>query len=191
MRKSLYGLVIVLLFALLLVNSQVYAGQKFIPLKIGQTAIYDVAQGSDTWEYKILVSGIARIGLNKKSYYVIESWGESEPDEYSLDLVRSTSKEFYYYMGFGEEKLRWQHAPVGTTWTYYDFVDDETMEFTIEAVETIGTFEGCLRIFYKCISCESTDLTYEWIKPGFFMVKQIDYHPDGLTRVTELKSWTD
>ena len=200
MKKSLYSLAMVFVFALLLVDSHGYgegykASRSLFPFKVGQTFTFDVKDGvGSTWEYKTVASGTARISLNGQKYYIIESLGYESPEDFNMALVRSVSKKVYIYSGSGEETLVLQNAPVGTTWTYEDS-DGRTIERTIEAIETVtvpaGTFEGCLKFFHKCISCNPpVEFTREWSKPGFGMVKEIDYYTDNPPKTKELKSRT-
>jgi len=67
------------------------------------------------------------------------------------------------------------------------------------AIETVdvpeGTFTDCIKIHKHGFDTThpQTDW-YEWIKPGFFMVKWFDYWIDETNAapiVYELKSWSD
>jgi len=71
MRKSLYILVIALVSALLLTSSQVYAGKKFIPLKVGQAFTFAVTDGDgNTWEQVLAVNGRTTIPSLEKSFFI-------------------------------------------------------------------------------------------------------------------------
>lgn len=190
-------------FLSLIVSSQVYAGQKlFIPLKVGQTFTFAVTDSAgNTWEQQILVSGNANISSIKKKFFVIDVMPvgpDGRPyDDPEMHFLRSTKDKLYVYDGFGVERLGWQNAPVGTTWSYEDFEGD-IRERTIEAIETVtvpaGTFVGCLKIHNRCTNCDEENAHWiEWVKPGFMMVKWIDYweDPEDNPPITyELKSWT-
>lgn len=94
--------------------------------------------------------------------------------------------------------LTWQRGPVGTTWTNYNYGGRWTRQVTIEAVETVsvgaGTFAGCFK-FHKHIlnSPDAQRDWYEWVKPGFGLVKWVDYWVDAEDHppiVYELESWS-
>lgn len=200
MRKSLISLVIGFVVMFSLVGSEVYAAQKLlVPLKVGQTFTFAVTNSAaDTWEERIVVSGNAT--MMKKKYLVIDVMqvGPDGPyDDPEMHFFRSTKDSLYVYDGFGVERLGWYNAPVGTTWSYTEF-DGDKKEATIEAIETVtvpaGTFEGCLKIHKRCTNCDAENPNWiEWVKPGFMMVKWIDYwvDPEDNPPITyELKSWT-
>ena len=78
------------------------------------------------------------------------------------------------------ETVEWLAAPVGTTWTNFNYEGQFTRKVTIEAVETVtvgaGTFDSCLKFHKQALdSSDPTPEWYEWIKPGFGMVKWVDY----------------
>ena len=190
MGKRLYGLSIV---AILMLSTYPPAHAKnLITLKIGQTFVFNVTDGvGNTWEYKIDVSGKASLG--GKTYFIVDALGYESPLDYQLYIERSISKAVYQYIGFSSEILGLQNAPVGTTWTYTDEQGREIKK-TIEAIETVtvpaGTFSGCLRFFHECISCDPiVPFTREWVMPGFFTVKEIDYATDNAPKVKLLKSY--
>lgn len=193
MKKILYNLMIPILFVSLLVSSQVNASEKLIPLRIGQTFTFDASDLTglgNSWEGVIAVNGVTRIPSMKQNFFIVDGVGHDEPNENpEISNLRSTTDKVYQYDGFGKELLIWQYAPIGTTWTYEKYNGD-IVEVTIEAIETVivpaGTFEGCLKIRCRCIDCGFE--TIHWIKPGFFMVKWIDY--DNSPTIHELKSWT-
>jgi hypothetical protein len=54
-----------------------------------------------------------------------------------------------------------------------------------------GTFTGCWKIRTTCVACDD-DYYIEWLKPGFMVVKWIDYWTHEPEPVTyKLKSWTE
>ena len=67
----------------------------------------------------------------------------------------------------------------GHTWKS----DGDEIESTILAIENVtvpaGTFTGCLKIRHRCTSCSGSADWIEWVKPGFFMVKWVDYWDDN------------
>lgn len=196
MRKSL-SILIMLVFALLLASSQVYAVEKLIPLKVGQTFTYAVTDGDgNTWEQVLAVSGNTTIPSLGKTFFHVDEMdiGEEGPlDDPEMSNIRSTQTQAFVYYGFGVEYLAFQKAPVGTCWSYTDF-EGEEKEACIEAIRTVtvpaGTFKGCLKIRKTCVACDN-DYYIEYIKPGFMLVKWIDYWTDKPEPVIyELKSWT-
>lgn len=196
MRKSL-SILIMLVFALLLFSSQVYALEKLIPLKVGQTFTYAVKDGvGNTWERVLAVSGNTTIPSLGKTYFHLDRMdiGEEGPlDDPVMFNIRSTPTKVFTYDGFGVEHLTFQN--VGTCWKYTDF-EGEEKEACIEAkgitvTVPAGTFTGCLRIRTTCVACDD-DYYIEWIKPGFMVVKWIDYwthEPEPV--IYRLKSWTE
>lgn len=180
MKKSLCFLAVVFIFAFFSINSEVYAAKLLFPLKVGQTITYSVTDNDgNTWEHVYFISAKPILPSMNKSYYLIEQIGGEAPGEMNdIALLRSTSTGVYLYLGFGKEVSIWQNGNVGTTWTYQ--IGDETVQQTIEAIETVtvpaGTFAGCLKIREDCISCDPISVdTINWIKPGFGLVKTIDY----------------
>ena len=178
-------------------SAQVFAaGGSFLPLKFGQSLTYQVTDANGfTWEMRILVSGRANIQVFGDRYFVMDSVGYTWPTEVNIIIFRSTQEEVFSYGGLGNEFLAWQDAPIGTTWTYDQY--GHTIERTIEAVETVsvpaGTFEGVLRFRQRCLNCGLEPILYtrEWVKPGFGMVKEIDYFGDvAPPRVKLLTDWT-
>ncbi len=201
MGKRLIILALSFLLTLALTGSDGYAGSKLlVPLKVGQTFTMAVSDNAgNTWEERLLISGKATI--MKKKYFVldgIEVDQDGARDDPSMHFLRSTKDSMYGYDGFGVERLGWYNAPVGTTWSFTEF-DGGFKEATIEAIETVtvpaGTFEGCLKIHKRCLNCDEDNAHYiEWVKPGFMMVKWVDYwvDPEDNPPITyELKSWTN
>ncbi len=90
--------------------------------------------------------------------------------------------------------MLWQQAPVGTTWSHVESDGDE-IESKILAIEKVtvpaGTFTGCLKIRHRCTNCSGSADWIEWVKPGFFMVKWVDYWDDNAPVTYKLIEWTD
>jgi hypothetical protein len=166
------------------------ADTRFIPVDIGQTFTFNAKDAANhTWVQSIVISGLMVIPPTK-IYYAVDTAGGGR---YETTIVRSTSTGLYQYGGSGREYLLWQKTPVGTTWTYTDS-EGRTIERKIEAVETVtvpaGTYTECLKIHHRCTNCPGTTDRNEWVKPGFFLVKWIDYGADNAPVVYQLKSWT-
>jgi hypothetical protein len=199
-RKILCCLAVVSVFTLLFIHTDSDAAGMLWPLRVGETFTFDVTDSvGNTWEQKVGISGFAWISSNGKGYYVMEQSGYDCPGSYGMVLLRSTPKEVYAYDGLGIEYVGLQNAPVGTTWTYEKQQGcgfTEVIQKTILAIETVqvpaGTFDNCLKFRHWCVNCDPSILfTDEWIKPGFGMVKQIDYAGgQNPPREFVLKSWT-
>jgi len=94
--------------------------------------------------------------------------------------------------------LSWQRAPVGTTWTNYNYKGKWTRKVTVDAIEAVsvgaGTFDGCYKFHKQALnSTDPQPELYEWVKPGFGLVKWIDYWVDAADHppiVYELQSWS-
>jgi hypothetical protein len=115
-------------------------------------------------------------------------------DDAALFNFRSTLTKAFVYDGFCEEQLKWQQAPVGTTWSYVE-ADGDEKESKILAIENVtvpaGTFTGCLKIRHRCTNCPGSGDSIEWVKPVFFMVKWVDYWDDNPPVTSRLIKWTD
>ena len=65
---------------------------------------------------------------------------------------------------------------------------------TIEAIEDVtvpaGTYTGCVKIKHECKACSGAAYWYEWVKPGFMMVKWVDYWTDNAPVTHKLYSTT-
>jgi len=129
------------------------------------------------------ISGEANIAMNSTTYATFEVRGYDMGDKISLNLGRSTANEFYNYNGNGEEHLVWRNASVGTFWTYKRYGHAEKRKVVaIEDIATLaGDFFACLKICHYGIDDLANPILYtcEWIKPGFGMVKEVDYYTDN------------
>ena len=90
----------------------------------------------------------------------------------------------------------WTIAPVGTSWTNFNYECKYTRKVTVDAVEDItvpaGTFTSCYK-FHKQILSGTTDPKpewYEWVKPGFGLVYWVDYWDNNAPVVYRLQSWS-
>lgn len=119
----------------------------------------------------------------------------------SLSLVRSTdsARIVVETCSLAEEDGGVQRAPVGTAWTNFNHKCRYTRVCTVETNETIavpaGTFE-CLKFNRRILESLSPPVQqpyyFEWVKPGFGIVKWIDYWQDASQQppvVYELQSW--
>lgn len=131
-----------------------------------------------------------------------EQWDGEMPegadDETDMVLIRSSDSTAYFLdpINMGEGK-GWRLAPVGTTWTNTNEYGERDVT-TIEAIENVtvpaGTFTDCIKFHNECLDATDPDPMWdEWIKPGLFVVKWVDYWGGGPEnpRVHELQSWSD
>jgi hypothetical protein len=106
----------------------------------------------------------------------------------SLSLVRSTDSERIIVDAdtLAEVNGGVQRAPIGTTWTNFNYKGRYTRVCTVEANETVtvpaGTFQ-CLKFSRRILEPLNPPVPqpfyYEWVKPGFGVVKMIDYWQDA------------
>ena len=198
MRKSLYCLIIAMVFTLLLLNSEGYAAEKLIPVHAGQTFSFSVKDGIGNTATQVLyISGTTNIPCLNKTYFsgdVILKHQGVPLDNAEFFNFRSTLTKVFVYDGFCKEHMLWQQAPVGTTWSHVESEGDE-IESKILAIENVtvpaGTFTGCLKIRHRCTNCSGSADWIEWVKPGFFMVKWVDYWDDNPPVTYRLTKWTD
>ena len=172
----------------------------FVRMPIGRTFVYAASNAlAQTWTQEVFFAGMLTIPSMTNNYVALSSsdhYQGSPPagsSENKTHLLRSTDKAMYGFESVGAEYVAWQNAPLGTTWTNGSevrlIVTNETI--TVPA----GTFTGCIKF-------QSTDTSapppfntwYEWVKPGLFMVKWIDYYVDETNAtpvVYQLQSWRD
>ena len=117
------------------------------------------------------------------------------PNQIILIPCRSTASEFYTIPTESKnEVIEWQNGSSGTTWTN-SYGDGSSDKITIIGTETItvpaGTF-NCIKIEKREINNNLRLRYVDWIKPGFNMIKEIDYgNGSGQPTTLTLKSWTD
>lgn len=106
----------------------------------------------------------------------------------SMGLGRSTDKALYSFEFLGVEGIIWQDAPLGTTWTNGSVIT--VVETNEDVIVPAGVFTNCLRFKKE----EDGYWTWtEWVKPGFGLVKWIDYYPytNVIPVIYQLESWHD
>jgi hypothetical protein len=73
MRKSLFCLIIITVFMLLLSNSEVYAQEKFIPVHVGEKFTYSVTDGiNNNWTQKFHISGTTNVPCLNRDYFLVD-----------------------------------------------------------------------------------------------------------------------
>lgn len=154
----------------------------FIRPKVGQTFIFTASNAlAQIWEERYSVVGMATLPVMTNNYWILaltHSYSGNPPSGITDDqmlLTRSTDKAVFVLQGIGQEIMAWQNQAIGTTWTYGDTTA------TIESIEDVsvpaGNYTGCLKI-KKTDQSNPALPWYEWIKPGFFQVKWLDYQID-------------
>jgi hypothetical protein len=149
-----------------------------------------------TWTQHIQSVGHLLMDADAKQYnmlVVYNEHGEPTPGgttEGGAFFVRSTDSQSFMFQGPGEETVVWQTGTIGSEWT-----SDGTV-IRIDAIEDVtvpaGTFTNCIK-FKKWNEGNPSDPWYEWIHPGSFMVKWVDYNVDPTYEpvVYELESYTE
>lgn len=178
----------------------------FLRMPVGRTFTLGISNAlGQTWTEELSVVAKATFPVMTNDYQLLvfsEQWDGEIPEGANEDagmvLVRSTGATSYSLdpMNMQEEE-GWRLAAVGTAWTNIDEYGERVVT-TIEAIESVtvpaGTFTDCLKFHNVSLDASDPDPMWdEWIKPGFFMVKWIDYWGGGThnPRVHELQSWRD
>ena len=166
----------------------------FWPWPMGSRFVYSVSNAvGNVWTQQISVLGYVRpqVGAGKE-YAVMEVVDQGGM---GLSLGRSTDSAIFTLGQSGlAEVLESQRAPVGTRWTNFNY-HGYTRTVAVEAIETVsvkaGTFDSCYKFHKQKLEDPRLEY-YEWVKPGFGLVKMVDYwatemHPPI---VYELQSWS-
>ena len=177
----------------------------FLRLPVGRTFVYGVSNAlGETWTEEFAVVANARFPAMSNDYQLLvvsQHWDGEMPsgasDEPGSVFIRSTDTGGYVLNHLsGTEILGgWRQAPVGTTYAYVD-EDGDPRVTTLETNEMIvvpaGAFENCLKFHNISPGDTSVPTWDEWVKPGFFLVKWVDYHVDPSNAapvVYQLESW--
>ncbi len=151
----------------------------FIRAQVGQKFIFGCKNAlGQAWEEHVHILGMAYIPAMTNNYMLVSlthPYSGTPPagiTDDQLVMVRSTDEALLMLKGPGMEAPAWQKKPVGTTWT------DGDVTAIIESIETVtvptGTYTQCLKI--KKTNPGNPNLPwFEYIKPGFFQVKWVDY----------------
>lgn len=170
----------------------------FIPWTPGAQLTFAVSNiAGNSWTEKAKVLGLVKPSAgNGKEYALLEN---TEAGQMKLHLMRSTDSAVYRIDPTTlTDNQEFFIAPVGTTWTNLNYNGQFTRVVAVEAIETVtvpaGVFTNCYK-FHKTVlnppPGETADW-YEWICPGFGMVKWVDYWVDSAENppVTHnLQSW--
>jgi len=167
----------------------------FLSMPVGRTCVYRVTPTNGvpwTNEWKC-IGYVEGPTLTNASHYGLIS--QTVAGQASYVTFGSTDVATYHLRPNGIVDLKWQDAPIGTTWTNATDPDGDTMAVKILTNETVdvpaGSFSDCI-MFQEYDINEPLDGNHEnhwWIKPGFALIKYIDHYGDH--DVWELVSWTD
>jgi hypothetical protein len=174
----------------------------FARMPVGRTCIYSVSNAiGQVWTERIVSVGSLILPPYSNQYVCLsreEIYSGSQP-EGSLDntllFFRSTDHAIYGLVWPGQEEPGWKDGPIGTTWTNVLEGSVETLETNETVVVPAGTFTDCLK--YRKSDAQNPqpqNTWYEWVKPGFFMVKWMDYYLSNQSAapvVYQLQSWRD
>ena len=173
----------------------------FIPSPPGRTFTYSVSNAlGETWTETIRMAGMASIVTAPDNYFladVRELYVGPAPEGCPGDEVwigRSTEQALFGFAGVGREFLVWQNAPIGTTWT--NGTDVMTIVTNEHVTVPAGVFSNCIAIAREDTSEPPPyNRLVEWVKPGLFMVRWVDYFATPGTAhlpvVYTLTSWQD
>ncbi len=170
----------------------------FIPWIPGAQLNFAVSNTSNsTWTEQIKVLGIVKPSAgNGNEFALVE---DTEAGQMKLHLMRSTDTAVKQIdqMTLAESQ-EFFRGPVGTSWTNLNDNGQFTRVVTVDAIENVtvpaGTFTNCYK-FHKTVLNASPGETaewYEWICPGFGMVKWVDYWVDPTNNppiTHNLQSW--
>lgn len=179
----------------------------FLRLPAGRTFVYGVSNAlGQTWTEEFAVVAEATFPAMTNNYQLLvisQHWEGAMPEGASEEVesvfVRSTGTSMYNLDYLNEaEFLDWRKGTTGTTWTV-DYGGGDSNDAEIASIETVnvpaGTFTECIKIHKHGLNTAHPKPDwYEWIKPGFFMVRWVDYWEDNTNAtpiVYELQSWHD
>ncbi len=171
----------------------------FMRFPVGRSFVFSVSNAlGQTWTEEVTVVAAASFPAMDNNYTFVTispAYEGPEPSGaigYRAFFMRSTDQEAYILdHGKMEDMDNWRAGEVGFTWSGADMGTA-----TIEAIETVdvpaGTFTDCIK--YRRWDDDPEAAWYEWVKPGFSVVKWIDENtdvPDAEPIVYELQSWSD
>jgi len=168
----------------------------FVPFVSGLRLAYSATNALGTnWTEQFAVLGFSKPTAGAgKEYATVELVGNRGMQTMFL---RSTDSAVYKLDPTTlTDTLEWQIGPMGTTWTNFNYAGRYTRKVSIEAIEDVtvpaGTFPNCYK-FHKTVLNAPPDETaewYEWVCPGFGMVKWVDYWTDNPPATYLLETWT-
>jgi hypothetical protein len=174
----------------------------FVRYPLDRSLYYAISNGlGQTDSLELCVQGTFR--FNNTTYkYVIPNMDHELAEGVQPQgpfNIRSTDRAAYVYAWWSLESLEWQDAPIGTVWTNNSNFGTNQWVYSVVARETVtvpaGVFTDCIK-YHKVNpgSSHPTPEWFEWVKPGFGMVKKVDYlisNTNAAPVTYELQSWKD
>jgi hypothetical protein len=173
----------------------------FIPWPLNVQVSFAVSNMTGSvWSETLRCLGMLKPSGTGHEYAAVEQVESANHGLSGISLLRSTDASVYRYSP--ELQMEWPEfrmGPVGHSWTNHNYEGNWTCKVAIEAIETVtvpaGTFTNCFK-FHKTVLDAPPGETaewYEWICPGFGMVKWTDHWVDAAENppVTHnLSAWT-
>jgi hypothetical protein len=170
----------------------------FWPFPVGARFVFGVSNAvGNTWSEQMSCLGYVKpSAATGKEYALVE---DIEAGYMGMNLLRSTDTSvFRFDSSTLVEDLEFQSGPVGTTWTNNGYEGEWTLKVSVEAIETVtvkaGTFASCYKFHKQVLNAGGGRADwFEWVCPGFGLVKWVDYWVDSSERppiVYELQSWS-
>lgn len=153
----------------------------FCTMPLGRTLIYATSNTVETWTMTVSFGGrLALLGQTSEySVMLLRDGGFNLDDAF----LRSTESALYRRtLDPFDECVIWTNAPVGSSWVSNVEGDRTTRSVTARGVVVVvpaGTFTDCIE-FEERDSSSGMLIDREWVKPGFYMVKEIDYEGNGI-----------
>lgn len=169
----------------------------FLRMPIGRTLVFSVSNVlGQVWTQEVSSAGMLTIPSMTNDYVLLAQtvhYDGTPPEgliENQMMFLRSSDNAMYMAEFVGREGMVWRNGPIGTTWT------NGTETTLIETNESVtvpaGTFTGCLKFKHTDSSEPPPNNTWsEWVKPGFVMVKWVDYWTSAAPVTYQLQSWWD
>lgn len=182
--------------AILFYSNISFAGL-LMPISVNDLYIYDVRQGTDSWNF--FIQGLEVIDIGGVEYTKIAQWEEhisGVKEDYKEELFRSSETAVY----FENDSIGLQIAPIGTTWSYPSFkqsLGSGVIVNEIVSIETVTLPYGIFTDAYVQQAyfdpdnplLDNSPFWYEYIVPDVGWVKQVDYWSSP-TEILELSGKT-
>lgn len=179
----------------------------FVNTPVGRTYIYAASNAlGQTWTEEIAVKGDVYLPHMSNSYRIVtieHKWDSTFPEGAFFGtqtvFMRSTDESsFFIDQSMTEDVLDWKKGGAGEAWAFNDGsgISNSVEIVAIEAVNVAaGSFTDCIKLHNQAHDTGDPQAEwYEWIKPGLFMVKWVDYwieNTNAAPVIYELQSWND